>query len=99
MTRIAMPMEQGAGRRIRWPIKHLIFFNLIFTVIPLSSAPNHRSGVILGQHGFLNTIVSSAVPRSILVHRGEEVKENIWGDISLYEYLDPVGDLTSFHPV
>jgi hypothetical protein len=72
-------------------------FSLIFTVIPLSSAPNHRSGVILGQHGFFNAIVSSAVPRSILVHRGEEVEESIWGDISLYEYLNPVGDLAKFH--
>ena len=73
------------------------FFNLIFTVIPLSSAPNHRSGVILGQHGFLDAIVTSAVPRSILVHRGEEVEESIWGDISVHEYLDSVGDLAHFH--
>ena len=60
----------------------------IFLVVPSSDIPNKRSGVILGQHGFMNQIMVETIPRSILVKRVEEVGETVWGDIRIKAALD-----------
>lgn len=49
----------------------------IFFVLPASDILNKRSGVILGQHGFLNRMMVETIPRSILLKRGEEIGETV----------------------
>ena len=62
-------------------------FNTYFTVVPASSVPNGRSGVILGQSGLLNRMMWTAVPRIILELRKEDVGDDIWGDIQVSEWF------------
>ncbi len=72
------------------------FFNCIFTVCPASTIPNSRNGVTLGQSGFLNCMLWTAIPRAILEHRGEKVKDNEWGDIHISDWIDPCGEVCQF---
>ena len=71
-------------------------FNAVFNVQLASSLPNGRSGVILGQSGFLNRMVWTSVPRIVLEMRGEDVGDNFWGDIHMTEYIDVVGTRFTF---
>lgn len=57
-------------------------------VTPKTKMPNERSGVILGQSSFIDKMVIETTPRSILVKRGEEVKEDFWGEIKVKSMLD-----------
>lgn len=72
------------------------FFNTVFKVVPRSAVPNRRSGVLLGQNGFMDRMVSTNVPRVILQHRGEEVEENLWGEINISEFVSINGEFHSF---
>jgi len=71
-------------------------FNTVFNVRLASSLPNGRSGVILGQSGFLNRMVWTSIPRIVLEMRGEDVGDNFWGDIHLSEHVDVVGTRRTF---
>lgn len=71
-------------------------FNTVFNVRLASSLPNGRSGVILGQSGFLNRMVWTSIPRIVLEMRGEDVGDNFWGDIHMSEYIDVVGTRFTF---
>lgn len=64
------------------------FQEVIFRVVPPSMVPNSRSGVILGQRGFIDRIVYTATPRAILQSRGEEIGDDEWGVITISEYVD-----------
>ena len=68
----------------------------IFLILPSSDIPNKRSGVILGQHGFLNRIMVETIPKSILLKRGEEVGETVWGEIRIKAALDLFNELREF---
>jgi hypothetical protein len=67
-------------------------FNTYFVVMPASSVPNGRSGVILGQNGLLNRMMWTAVPRIILESRKKDVGDDIWGDIQISEWFDVTGE-------
>jgi hypothetical protein len=71
------------------------FFESIFRVVPPSGVPNERSGVILGQRCFMDHMGFRQVPRIILEGRGEELKEDEWGDIKIIEWMDPIGGETT----
>lgn len=71
-------------------------FNTVFTVVPPSSVPNCRSGVILGQNGFINHLVYTQIPRSIMERRGEDIQADKWGVINILEFVDTDGDLHTF---
>ena len=64
------------------------FKEVIFKVMPPSELPNSRSGIILGQRGFIDRIVHTATPRAILQRRGEEIGDDEWGVITISEYID-----------
>ncbi|MCJ1331366.1 uracil DNA glycosylase [Thelotrema lepadinum] len=63
----------------------------VFQVVPVTSMPRSRSGVILGQKAFMDSLAYRSVPRAILLARGEEVDENVWGDIVVEGILDDEG--------
>jgi hypothetical protein len=67
-------------------------FDTYFTIVPASSLPNGRSGVILGQNGLLNRMAWTAVPRIILELRKEDVGDDIWGDIHVSEWCGVTGE-------
>jgi hypothetical protein len=67
-------------------------FICVFTVVPPSKVPNSRSGVILGQKGFLDHMMRMEIPSTILKARGEELEEDEWGDINIMEWKDTMTD-------
>ncbi|KAL6716588.1 hypothetical protein ACLMJK_006155 [Lecanora helva] len=77
-----------------------IDISTIFLVVPVECIPNRRSGVILGQHSFLDRMMVESVPRAIVMKRGEEVEEGVWGGICVKGYLDlDGGDAGAFTDV
>ncbi len=68
---------------------------LSVTIFIGPSLPNAFQGVLLGQHSFLDRLVAKQVPRSIIVRRGQQIQDDCYGDILLYEYLDQDDRLVS----
>lgn len=69
------------------------YFNTVFTVVPQSSIPNSRSGIILGQHGFINRMEHTEIPREILRSGGQACGVDKWGNINISKWIDLNGDL------
>jgi hypothetical protein len=66
-----------------------ISMSCIFRVVPRSSVPNQRIGIILGQNGFIDQLMYTAVPRCFLAEGGEDVPQEVWGDIIVHQYVNP----------
>ena len=64
----------------------------VFQVVPATDMPNSRAGVVLGQKAFMDCLAYRSVPRAVLLARGEEVDENVWGDIVVEGVLDEEGE-------
>ena len=64
----------------------------LFQVVRVTEMPNSRAGVVLGQTAFMDCLAYRSVPRAILVARGEEVDENIWGEIVVEGVLNEEGE-------
>ncbi|KAI9827981.1 MAG: hypothetical protein M1819_006824 [Sarea resinae] len=62
-------------------------FSCIFEVVSTDLVPNRRSGVILGQRTFLDSLVYKSIPRNILIAKGQTVGEEIWGDLIFEEFV------------
>jgi len=75
-----------------------LFFESIFTVVPSSTVPNGRRGVILGQRCFMDHMDFRQMPRGILEGHGNELKNDEWGDIKIIEWIDPVTGETQTFP-
>ncbi|KAL9607087.1 MAG: hypothetical protein Q9167_007968 [Letrouitia subvulpina] len=66
----------------------------IFQVTPLDRIPNRRSGIILGQTGFIDQMLYESIPRKILEKRGKSVEDSEcvedseWGDINIKAYVN-----------
>ena len=69
----------------------------IFLVLPSSNIPNKRTGIILGQHGFMDRMTVETIPRSILLKRGEQIEETIWGEIRIKAMLNLFEELQEFN--
>lgn len=62
--------------------------NAVAVIVPRARIPNQHAGILFGQTLCIDQLVYRSVPRSILLARGEQIEENIWGDIIVEEYLD-----------
>jgi hypothetical protein len=60
----------------------------IVMVVPKSEMPNEFVGIILGQSFCIDRLAYRSVPRCILKARGEDVADDVWGDIVAEEYID-----------
>lgn len=60
----------------------------IALVCPRHLMPDHYSGILFGQSGCIDSLVYTSTPRKILLLQGEEVSNDIWGDITLSAYAD-----------
>jgi hypothetical protein len=56
-------------------------------VVPQDMMPNRLSGVLLGQHTFIDRLQYESTPRAILNSRGQYVPDDIWGEIAINEYV------------
>jgi hypothetical protein len=60
-------------------------------IVPQARMPNSLVGVLFGQSGGIDRLSLQMRPRHILQAKGEQVPENVWGDIILDEYVDLYG--------
>ncbi|ELR08557.1 uracil DNA glycosylase [Pseudogymnoascus destructans] len=72
-----------------------IEIDAIGSVVPKEQIPNQTSFVIFGQRQCINSIHYSSVPRAILMAKGRDISEEVWGEIVVYEYVNDLGDLIS----
>ena len=68
----------------------------IFIVLPVSEMPNGRSGIILGQHRFMDRLLVESIPRSILLRQGKQTDETLWGAIHIKALLNVFDELVEF---
>jgi hypothetical protein len=57
-------------------------------VVAKLDVPNERVCVIFGQSGCIDKIVYRSIPRAALQAKGEDIAEDVWGDIIAEEYVD-----------
>lgn len=69
----------------------------IFLVLPPTDIPNKRTGIILGQHGFIDRMVVEMIPRAILLKRKEQIEETTWGEIRIKAMLNLDEELQEFN--
>jgi len=62
-------------------------------VVPKRIIPNERVGIIFGQKQCIDRLRYVSVPKAILKAKGEDITDNIWGELQLSEYVDEDGDL------
>lgn len=67
----------------------------IAVVVPRSTVPNQRSGIIFGQNQCIDCISYQSLPRSILRARGQDVDDEIWGDLVIDAFINEEGELES----
>lgn len=66
----------------------LIPIAAVALVVPKEILPNQRSGILFGQTQCIDRLMYRSIPRSLLQAKGENVTDDIWGDIVVEEYLD-----------
>jgi len=73
-----------------------IDINAIVMVVPKSVMPNEHIGILFGQLQCINSISYRSSPRRILQAKGEDIKEEMWGDIVIDGFVDLDDKLHSF---
>jgi hypothetical protein len=73
-----------------------INIDAIVTVVSQSVMPNRYVGILFGQRCCINSISYRSIPRRILQAKGEDISEDMWGDIVIDEYVDDNEELHSF---
>lgn len=67
--------------------------DIIAWAVDKAIVPNQRSGIILGQNGFIDAIQHRSVPRTILEAQGQVIDESLWGDLIVESFIDVDGSL------
>ena len=66
----------------------MLKINTMVKIYPPGRMINGRSGVIIGQLLFIDSLMYRTIPKSVLVAKGQVCDEQEWGDIQIEEYLD-----------
>ena len=67
---------------------HAVVMRAIAWVVPKSKIPNERVGILFGQLGCIDRLQYESIPASILSADGEDLEDNVWGDLILKRYLN-----------
>lgn len=73
------------------PIK----ISAVALVVPKSVVPNGRVGVIFGQQQCIDCISYSSVPRRILKARGDDISDEVWGELIVDGFINEDEELVS----
>jgi hypothetical protein len=65
----------------------------IALVVPSSVVPKQRVGVIFGQKHCIDCMSYRSIPRRILKAKGEDVDDEIWGDLVVDEFVNEDGNV------
>lgn len=57
-------------------------------VIPQAKMPNQLRGILFGQTSCINRIRYESIPRGFLLAKGENVGDDVWGDLIVKEYFN-----------
>ncbi|KAI2677984.1 hypothetical protein CBS147355_4985 [Penicillium roqueforti] len=64
-------------------------------ILPKAKMPNQLVGILFGQISCIDRLSLRAIPRHVLLARGEGVSDQLWGDILVEEYANLDGELVS----
>ncbi|PKX96066.1 uncharacterized protein P174DRAFT_450380 [Aspergillus novofumigatus IBT 16806] len=67
----------------------------VAVIMPKAKMPNKLVGVLFGQFSCIDRLSLRAIPRQILLAKGEEISEEHWGDIVAEEYLNLDDEIVS----
>ncbi|KAG2026200.1 hypothetical protein GB937_002351 [Aspergillus fischeri] len=67
----------------------------VAVIVLKDKMPNKLVGVLFGQLSCIDRLSLRAIPRQILLARGEEISEEHWGDIVAEEYLNLDNEIVS----
>jgi hypothetical protein len=71
----------------------IVQIDSVAMVVTKLDVPNERVGVIFGQNGCIDRIVYRSIPRAALKAKGEDIAEDVWGDIIVEGYVDIDGKI------
>lgn len=63
-------------------------FETVFLVLPRTSVPNERIGIVFGQKAFMDHMVYTTLPRAMLRASGEDIPDDCWGHIDVLQFMD-----------
>jgi hypothetical protein len=75
-----------------------VLMRAIAWVVPKSKIPNERVGVLFGQLECINRLQYESIPASILSSDGEDLEDNVWGDLILKRYLNEDDEIVIVEP-
>lgn len=75
-----------------------VLMRAIAWVVPKSKIPNERVGVLFGQLECINRLQYESIPASILSSDGEDLEDNVWGDLILKRYLNEDDEIVTVEP-
>ena len=67
----------------------------IALVVPKSIVPNQRVGVLFGQKHCMDCMSYRSIPRRILIAKGQDVDDEIWGDLVIDEFINEDDEIVS----
>lgn len=66
----------------------IILINTLAIVLPQAKMPNQLRGILFGQISCINRIRYESISRDFLLAKGENVGDDVWGDLIVKEYLN-----------
>ena len=67
----------------------------VVLILPKAKMPNQLVGILFGQISCIDRLSLRAIPRHVLLARGEEISDQLWGDILVEQYANLDGELVS----
>jgi hypothetical protein len=67
----------------------------VAVIVPKANMPNKLVGILFGQLSCIDRLSLRAIPRQLLIAKGEEISDEHWGDIVAEEYLNLDDEIVS----
>lgn len=74
---------------------HPIVTMAVVVIVPAAHLPNGLVGIVFGQSSCINRLSVQMTPRSVLIARGQETPDHVWGEITATEYVNLDGEITN----
>lgn len=73
---------------------HPITTMAVVMIVPAAHLPNGLVGILFGQSSCINRLNAQMTPRSVLIARGQETSDQVWGEITVTEYVNVDGEIS-----
>lgn len=73
---------------------HPIITMAVVIIVPAAHLPNRQIGIHFGQSSCVNRLNVQMTPRSVLIARSQETSNQVWGEITVTEYVNLDGEIS-----